>query len=159
MNVGKKDFEPFWTRFEGMSVRSRSHMVCLLYMWLGNICNNVHAVIWCKLLPTRRHIRVLFSSVAFSMGVDVIRVHSIIHLGVPRDPASYMQESERGTYNLLLDDSTVYDALAESRESSDDLFKGTFTEGFPWEVLEVIQGIVYFRFCNCPQVCSCSCFR
>ena len=59
---------------------------------------------------------------------------------------------ERGTYNLLLDDSTFYDALAESRESSDDLFKGTFTEGFPWEVLEVIQGIVYFRFCNCPQV-------
>ena len=51
---------------------------------------------------------------------------------------------DRGTYNLFMHDSPVYDATAESRESADDLFKGTFTEGFPWEVLEVIQGMDLF---------------
>ncbi len=41
------------------------------------------------------HVRVLFSSVAFGMGVDVKGVYTIIHLGVPGDPASFVQESGR----------------------------------------------------------------
>ena len=38
---------------------------------------------------------VLFSMVAFGMGEDVIPHHTIIHLGVPSDPASFLQESGR----------------------------------------------------------------
>ncbi|XP_072034832.1 uncharacterized protein [Amphiura filiformis] len=47
---------------------------------------------------------------------------------------------ERGTYNLFLDDSPLYDASKETRESSDNDFKTTFPDGFSWEVLEVIHG-------------------
>ena len=41
------------------------------------------------------NIRVLFSTIAFGMGVDVKRLHTIVHLGVPSDPASFLQESGR----------------------------------------------------------------
>ena len=41
-----------------------------------------------------------------------------------------------GNYNLLLGDvdKHLYDSTKETFESSNELFKGVFKEGFPWEV-------------------------
>ena len=47
---------------------------------------------------------------------------------------------ELGTYKCFLYDSPLYNAAKETRQSSDDEFKGTFTEGFAWEVLEIVHG-------------------
>ncbi|XP_070570408.1 uncharacterized protein [Ptychodera flava] len=47
---------------------------------------------------------------------------------------------DRGTYNVLLADCPMYNASEQTFDSSHDLFRGVFTEGFPWEVLEVITG-------------------
>ena len=41
------------------------------------------------------HIRVLFATIAFGMGVNVKGVHTIMHLGVPSDIDDYIQESGR----------------------------------------------------------------
>ena len=40
-------------------------------------------------------IRVLFSTIAFGMGIDVKGLNTIIHLGVPSDVESFLQESGR----------------------------------------------------------------
>ena len=41
------------------------------------------------------NIRVLFATIAFGMGVDATGLHTILHLGVPRDVDDYIQESGR----------------------------------------------------------------
>ncbi|XP_072028293.1 uncharacterized protein [Amphiura filiformis] len=46
----------------------------------------------------------------------------------------------RGSYNVFLSNTPLYDADKETNASSDQLFSGAFTEGFGWEVLEVING-------------------
>ena len=40
-------------------------------------------------------IRVLFSTIAFGMGIDVKGLYTVIHLGVPSDVESFLQESGR----------------------------------------------------------------
>lgn len=47
-----------------------------------------------------------------------------------------------GSYNWLLNNTSkeLYDAQAHTFESSHKLFRGTFVNGFPWEVLEVFSG-------------------
>ena len=48
----------------------------------------------------------------------------------------------RGSYNVFLSGTPLYDADKETSASADQLFSGTFTEGFAWEVLEVIHGML-----------------
>ena len=43
----------------------------------------------------------------------------------------------KGTYNVFMADSDHYKASEESFETSHKLFHTCFTQGFPWEVLEV----------------------
>ena len=47
-----------------------------------------------------------------------------------------------GSYNWLLNNTSkeLYDAQAHTFESSHKLFRSTFVNGFPWEVLEVFSG-------------------
>ena len=45
-----------------------------------------------------------------------------------------------GSYNMFLSGSPLYDATKETSESANKLFTEAFTEGFAWELLEVIQG-------------------
>ena len=47
-----------------------------------------------------------------------------------------------GTYNWILENAPkeLYDAGKHTFESSHQLFRGTFTDGFPWELLEVYSG-------------------
>merc|ERR1712226_1612358 len=48
---------------------------------------------------------------------------------------------ERGNYNTLLMgvDKELYDSSKETFGSSHDIFRGTFKDGFPWEVLQVFS--------------------
>ena len=41
-------------------------------------------------------IRIVISTVAFSMGIDIPNIHTVIHWGPPNDFESYVQESGRG---------------------------------------------------------------
>ena len=41
------------------------------------------------------HIRLLFATVAFGMGVDVKSLHCVIHYGPPHDIEEFIQESGR----------------------------------------------------------------
>lgn len=53
------------------------------------------------------------------------------------------EASERGNYNVLLDnvaDKKLYDASKENFESSHKIFEDAFPSCFPWEVLEVLVG-------------------
>ncbi len=45
-----------------------------------------------------------------------------------------------GTYNMLLTHCPLYDAKNTTFQQSHDLFHSCFTDGFPWEVLEVLSG-------------------
>ena len=47
---------------------------------------------------------------------------------------------DRGTYNMLMNDSPVYDAASQTFDSSHNLFKGAFPEGFAWELLDLYSG-------------------
>lgn len=53
------------------------------------------------------------------------------------------ESAEQGNYNWLMSDvkKELYDAEKESFESSHELFRGAFKEGFPWEVLKVYGGV------------------
>jgi len=51
---------------------------------------------------------------------------------------------ERGTYNLFMKDSVMYDSKKHTFQSSHDLFKTAMPRGFAWEVLKV--------FCGPPNV-------
>jgi hypothetical protein len=48
----------------------------------------------------------------------------------------------KGSYNWILQNASknLYDAQTHTFESSHKLFRGTFTDGFAWEVLEVFSG-------------------
>lgn len=52
------------------------------------------------------------------------------------------EASKRGNYNILMDhvDKKLYDASAESFDSSHKLFQSSFRGAFPWEVLKVFAG-------------------
>jgi len=47
---------------------------------------------------------------------------------------------KKGTYNMLMNDSPMYDAASETFESSHNKFKHAFPDAFCWEVLEVQAG-------------------
>ena len=52
------------------------------------------------------------------------------------------EAKDAGNYNSLLAcvDKEIYDATKETFDSSHDLFRNTFKDGFPWEVLQVFAG-------------------
>ena len=49
------------------------------------------------------------------------------------------EAKDAGNYNALLAgvDKDIYDVTKETFDSSHDLFRNTFKDGFPWEVLQV----------------------
>ena len=47
---------------------------------------------------------------------------------------------KEGNYNILMQNQPLYDSEAHTFESSHDLFRSAFSEGFPWELLEVFSG-------------------
>ena len=49
------------------------------------------------------------------------------------------ETTERGTYNMLMTDCPLYDAKSMTFQSSHDVFRTAFPEGFAWEVLEVLS--------------------
>jgi len=54
---------------------------------------------------------------------------------------------EIGNYNALMKDCPAYNKFGElSFEESHNLFRGAFTDGFPWEVLKVMSGPPHVHF-------------
>ncbi|XP_034015634.1 pathogen-related protein-like [Thalassophryne amazonica] len=53
---------------------------------------------------------------------------------------------EKGTYNLFLDENPLYTAQETSFEQSMDLFKGCFTDGFAWELLDLYGALPVLTF-------------
>ena len=51
---------------------------------------------------------------------------------------------EEGSYNILMQNQPLYNSEAHTFESSHNLFRSAFSEGFPWELLEVFSGNVKF---------------
>ena len=51
---------------------------------------------------------------------------------------------KEGSYNILLQNQPLYNSEAHTFESSHNLFRSAFSEGFPWELLEVFSGIDQF---------------
>lgn len=47
---------------------------------------------------------------------------------------------EEGNYNVLMQNQPLYDSNAHSFESSHDMFRSVFDQGFPWELIEVFSG-------------------
>lgn len=57
-----------------------------------------------------------------------------------RCPYSAAKMAEIGPYNMLLGEHSFYKAKQETYDTANEIFKNTFSEGFPWEVLEVHSG-------------------
>lgn len=57
-----------------------------------------------------------------------------------RCPFSAEKMAVVGPYNMLLGKHRFYDSEKESYDTANDNFKSVFSEGFPWEVLEVHSG-------------------
>ena len=55
---------------------------------------------------------------------------------------SGQEATKEGTYNWIMRNASkeLYDAKNETFESSHKLFRGAFSKGFPWELLEVYSG-------------------
>lgn len=55
---------------------------------------------------------------------------------------SGLEAARVGTYNWILENAPkeLYDARKQTFESSHQLFRGAFADGFPWELLEVYSG-------------------
>jgi len=69
--------------------------------------------------------------------------HDVYNVSANGGVSYNLTEAARvGNYNWLLASTNpeVYDVRKESFESSHSLFGNAFTEGFPWEVLEVFSG-------------------
>lgn len=47
---------------------------------------------------------------------------------------------EEGNYNVLMQNQPLYNSNAHKFESSHDLFRSAFDQGFPWELIEVFSG-------------------
>ena len=47
---------------------------------------------------------------------------------------------KEGNYNILMQNQPLYNSEAHTFESSHNLFRTAFSEGFPWELLEVFSG-------------------
>ena len=47
---------------------------------------------------------------------------------------------EEGNYNVLMQNQPLYNSNAHTFESSHDLFRSAFDQGFPWELIEVFSG-------------------
>jgi len=47
---------------------------------------------------------------------------------------------KEGNYNILMQNQPLYNSEAHTFESSHNLFRSAFSEGFPWELLEVFSG-------------------
>ena len=47
---------------------------------------------------------------------------------------------EQGNYNTLMQNQPLYNSEAHTFESSHNLFRSAFNEGFPWELIEVFSG-------------------
>lgn len=69
-----------------------------------------------------------------SMATDRFRTR--LNGGPWADPAAIV---DRGSYNILVGESTFYDSAAESFESSHHVFHQALPGGFFWEVLEVLS--------------------
>lgn len=52
-----------------------------------------------------------------------------------------VEAAKMGTYNVIMENAPkhLYDAQAETFETSHKLFRGAFRDGFPWEVIEVFS--------------------
>ena len=56
---------------------------------------------------------------------------------------------KEGNYNILMQNQPLYNSEAHTFESSHNLFRSAFSEGFPWELLEVFSGNDQFTFSRC----------
>lgn len=54
------------------------------------------------------------------------------------------EAAELGTYNMLMPDTPFYDMKNQTFASSHSLFRNAFGGSFPWEVLEVISGTLFY---------------
>ena len=59
-------------------------------------CNSVKSRIIESFSKCDGAVRIVISTVAFSMGMDVPNIHTIVHWGPPNDVESYVQETGRG---------------------------------------------------------------
>ncbi|KAL9955303.1 hypothetical protein ACROYT_G036608 [Oculina patagonica] len=55
-------------------------------------------------------------------------------------PFNLKEVIEEGSYNILMQNQPLYNSEAETFESSHNLFRSAFNEGFPWELIEVFSG-------------------
>lgn len=53
-------------------------------------------------------VRIVISTVAFAMGIDVPNIHTVIHWGPPNDVESYVQETGRGGRDGKATNATLY---------------------------------------------------
>mmetsp|Transcript_116839 Transcript_116839/g.342138 ORF Transcript_116839/g.342138 Transcript_116839/m.342138 type:complete len:271 (-) Transcript_116839:325-1137(-) len=69
--------------------------------------------------------------------MDITKFKAALNGGCP---ANAHLMADIGPYNLLIGETALYSASAQSFEDSNHLFGGAFSEGFAWEVLQVLSG-------------------
>lgn len=57
--------------------------------------------------------------------------------GAPKDLENNIQN---GNYNMMMDNSPLFDVSKETNASSHALFKECFPDGFAWELLDLLSG-------------------
>ena len=72
-----------------------------------------------KLFKTNSCLRVVVSTIAFGMGVDCPDIRQIVHVGLPDDVSSYIQETGRAGRDGLLSIATLLQARVYHRVDKD----------------------------------------
>lgn len=110
-------------------------------------------------------IRVLFSTVAFGMGVDVKGVHTVIHMGVPPDVDDFVQESGRAgrdgeqavsvmlLYPRMYRGTRVHQLMKDYAQNKDECRRVMLMRAFGFEF---VDSPVKHACCDvCTPKCQC----
>jgi superfamily II DNA or RNA helicase len=113
------------------------------------------------------HVRVLFCTIAFGMGIDVKGVNHVVHIGPANDLEDYLQESGRAGRNL--DNQSFVTIVKFPRCTAGNVgeaMKAYVKEQSkcrrlmllsPFEGKCVFNGPKHMCCDNCAKLCKCSC--
>ena len=141
---------------------------CLFAMYHSRVGDDEKQQILQSMLNPQGNCRVLFSTTAFGMGLDVPNIHTVIHLGPPADMDDYFQECGRAGRDGIQSNAILYlypgcltghvsNNMKEYCKLEDKCHRRMLLQKFIGGIDTSTTGGVKHNCCDvCTRQCSCS---